>query len=388
MHRGRDAERRQWQLHLQPGGAARDRPVAHGVHRQRGGPRLRRLHRPHDRSARGACDRAVRRDDTPRAEFRIGRATGDRGGQAHCRAEDRTVGDHRAVRAGAHRCAGRRRPGVRWRVPSAWHRAGRFDRGHAVHRRRDRADRRVAAARARSRVDLGWRMRDRRGSRAGAWFSRTCAVRPRGRRTACRAAELRHAEQSAGHHRRRGAAAGPVRARPAHSGPAAGVLRAGLPVRRAGGRGTGDRVRADGVAPHCRGVAGSQGAGADAQPHREAGERGLRAHHRGHRPAICQRGHPSRDERARPCVLVVGAISASCHRASAGDRDRTRDRMPTIRARNAWLPGASRRPGRADDARQQPGSGGRRGACDRRPRGAEDCVRRHRAQKRHRRRCT
>ena len=41
LDRRRHAERRQRQLHLQPGGAARDRPVAHGLDRQRGRPRLR-----------------------------------------------------------------------------------------------------------------------------------------------------------------------------------------------------------------------------------------------------------------------------------------------------------------------------------------------------------
>ena len=68
--RRRDAERRERQLHLQPGGAARDRPVAHGIDRQRGRPRLRRLHRPSDRPARGAGDRTVRRDDPPCAKLR------------------------------------------------------------------------------------------------------------------------------------------------------------------------------------------------------------------------------------------------------------------------------------------------------------------------------
>ena len=62
------------------------------------------------------------------------------------------------------------------------------------------------------------------------------AVGRRGGRVARRAAEFRHAEQSAGHHRRRGAAARPVRAGPAHHGQTAGVLRARLPVRRAGRR--------------------------------------------------------------------------------------------------------------------------------------------------------
>ena len=106
--RRRDAERRQRQLHLQPRRAARDRPVAHDLDRQRGRPRLRRLHRPSDRSARGARDRAVRRDDPPRAELRRRRTAGDRGGQADRRAEDRPLRGHRAFRAGAHRRAGRR----------------------------------------------------------------------------------------------------------------------------------------------------------------------------------------------------------------------------------------------------------------------------------------
>ena len=107
LHRGGDAERRQRQLHLQPGGAARDRAVAHGLDRQRGRPRLRAFHRPSDRSARGARDRAVRRNDPPRAEFRRGGAAGDRCGQADRRAEDRPVGSDRAFGAGAYRCAGR-----------------------------------------------------------------------------------------------------------------------------------------------------------------------------------------------------------------------------------------------------------------------------------------
>ena len=102
-----DAERRQRQLHLQPGGAARDRPVAHGIDRQRGRSRLRRLHRPSGRSARGARDRAVRRDDPPCAKLRRGGTAGDRGGQADRGAEDRPVRSHRAFRAGAHRRAGR-----------------------------------------------------------------------------------------------------------------------------------------------------------------------------------------------------------------------------------------------------------------------------------------
>ena len=101
-------ERRQRQLHFQPGGAARDRPVAHGVDRQRSRPRLRRLHRSSDRSARGARDRAVRRNDPPCAKLRRGGATRDRGGQADRRAEDRPVRGHRAFRAGAHRRSGRR----------------------------------------------------------------------------------------------------------------------------------------------------------------------------------------------------------------------------------------------------------------------------------------
>ena len=66
-----------------------------------------RFHRPPDRSARGARDRAVRRNDPPRAEFRCGGAAGDRCGQADRRAEDRPVGSHRALGAGAYRCAGR-----------------------------------------------------------------------------------------------------------------------------------------------------------------------------------------------------------------------------------------------------------------------------------------
>ena len=185
-----------------------------------------------------------------------------------------------------------------------------FDRGPAVHRRRDHPHRRAAAARPGGGVDLRRRVRNRRRSRAGAERADAGAVGRRGRGTARRAAEFRHAAQSAGHHRRRGTAAGSVRAGAAHPGEAAGVLRARLPVRRAGRRGACDRVRADGAAPHRGGTARRRHAGADDQPHGEAGDRGLDTHHRGDRSALRQRRPASRHERAWPCVLVVGAIPA------------------------------------------------------------------------------
>ena len=174
-------------------------------------------------------------------------------------------------------------------------------------------------------------------SRAGAERAAPAlsdAARPR---TARRAAELRHAAQSARHHRRRGAAAGSFRTGPAHHGPAAGILRARLPVRRAGRRGPRDRVRADGAAPHRGGTARRRRAGADDQPHGEAGDRGLHAYHRGDRSALCQRRHPPRHDRARPGVLVVGAVSAARRaRRAVADRGRASGRDRNARRSITW----------------------------------------------------
>ena len=123
------------------------------------------------------------------------------------------------------------------------------------------------------------------------------------------------------------------------------------------------------------GLHSRQHAGTDDQPLGETRHRRLDTHHRGHRFALRQRGHPSWHECTWQCVLVVGAISAPRGNGASCTRDHGFGPASAIRAWHTRVPGRAWRAGGASHFGARCWSGDCGGACDWRTRGVEDRLR-------------